>query len=216
MGISNGLNKKSISIIVLILAVIGGYFLIKKYSVQAPVPISTPNPSPSVSLDPKEAEYQKYLAEAMNFRTLGFQGDKSAFLKAIESYKKAAEVSADKVWIPYLNLGNTYRLVQDYKNAEDAYDKALEISPGESIVYLAKIDMYKFELKKTNKEINALYDEALKVAVDNTNLVISYAAFLRDSGKYSEALKYYKILSEKFSDNQAYKDEIADLEKKIK
>lgn len=208
------MNKKFIAIIVLILAVVGGYFIVKKYRI--PKPPEQPAVAPTPSMDPKEAEYQKYLAEAMGYRTAGFQGDKTAFYKAIDSYKKAVEISEGKVWVPYLNLGNTYRLVEDYKNAEDSYNKALEITEGESMIYLAKIEMYRYEMKKSNKDVNALYDEALKRVVDNTNLVISYAAFLRDTGKYSEALGYYKILSERYPDNQAYKDEIAELEKKIK
>lgn len=209
------MNKKLITIIILILLITSGYFVVKKYSLLKPPeqPAATPTPSP----DPKEAEYQKYLAEATGYRTAGFQGDKTAFYKAIDSYKKAVEISEGKVWVPYLNLGNTYRLVQDYKNAEDAYNKALEITEGESMIYLAKIEMYRYEMKKSNKDVNALYVEALKkVAIENINLVISYAAFLRDTGKYSEALGYYKILSERYPDNQSYKDEIAELEKKIK
>lgn len=208
------MNKKLTAIIILILLIAGGYFVVKKYSPSKPPeqPAATPTPSP----DPKEAEYQKYLAEAMSYRTAGFQGDKTAFYKAIDSYKKAVEISEGKVWVPYLNLGNTYVLIQDYKNAEESYNEALKISPGESMVYLQKIDLYRNYMKKSDKDVNALYDEALKVVVDNANLVISYAAFLRDTGKYSDALGYYKILSEKYPDNQSYKDEIAELEKKIK
>jgi len=208
------MNKKLIAIIVLIiLIIVGGYFVVKKYSTSKPP--EQPMATPASSLDPKEAEYQKYLMEGINYRTAGMKGDKSAFYKAIDSYKKAVEVSEGKVWVPYLNLGNTYVLVQDYKNAEEAYNKALAIAPGESTVYLQKIDLYRNYMKKSNKDVNALYDEALKVAVDNTNLVISYAAFLRDAGKYSEALKYYKILAEKFPAEQRFKDEIAELEKKL-
>lgn len=208
------MNKSIITAIILILVIAGGYFAVKKY--QTPKPPEQSSGTPTLSLDPKQAEYQKYLAEGMNYRTAGFHGDKTAFYKAIDSYKKAVEVSEGKVWVPYLNLGSTYILVQDYKNAEESYNKALEIAPGEPTVYLQKIDLYRNYMKKSNKDVNALYDEALKVVVENTNLVISYAAFLRDAGKYSEALGYYKILAEKYPANQAYKDEIAELEKKNK
>lgn len=210
------MNKKLIIIVILILIFIGGYFIVKKYPISRPMEQPAATSTPAVSLDPKEAEYQKYLLEAMNYRTAGSQGDKTAFYKAIDSYKKAVELSEGKVWIPYLNLGNTYREVQDYKNAEDAYNKALEITAGEGMIYLAKIQMYKFELKKTDNEINAVYDEALKKVVDNANLAVSYAAFLRDIGKNSEVLGYYKILAEKYPAEQRFKDEIAELEKKIK
>ena len=145
MRISNGLNKKFIIIIILILAVGGGYFAFKKYlpTVPSPSPEPSATASPASSLDPKVEEYQKYLMEGMNYRLAGMQGDKDAFYKAIESYKKAADLGEGKVWIPYLNLGNTYTLVQDYKKAEDSYNTALEIAPGESTIYLQKIDLYR-------------------------------------------------------------------------
>ena len=202
------LKKKIVFIFVfLIIIIISGYLLIKK-------------PRKEVSITEQnfeeKGEYEKYLIEGLNYRTAGFQGDVSAFYKAIESYKKAVEISEGKAWVPYLNLGNTYRLVKDFENAEEAYNQALEIAPGEWLIYAAKIEMMRFDQEKSNEEIKTLYREALEVVFENKNLIISYAAFLRDIKDYLEAKKYYEILAEKDPDNQLYKNEIKELNEKIK
>ncbi len=197
-------KKFIIKITVLILILIGSGYAVNKY-------LASKNqvmPDSIIKLS-----YEEYLDEAMKYRTEGFAGDVDAFYKAIDSYKKALEVSKEKSLV-YLNLGNTYRLVKDYNSAEKAYNKALEILPSEDSAYLAKIEMYRYELKKSNSEIEEIYNKALKEVTDNANVMVSYAAFLRDIGNGQEALKYYKILEEKYPDSQAYKDEIEELKAK--
>lgn len=207
------MNKKYIiGAIVLVLA-IGAAIVLKN-----PQGGNTPAVSPTPDTRTKEEIYQSYLKEGQDYGAKGFQGDSSAFYKAIDAYKKAVEVSESKVWVPFYNLGNTYRLVKDYKSAEDAYNKALEISSGEWLVYLKKIEMYRYETGKPEADIVAVYNEAVnKTGGDNyINAIISYAAYLRVIGKDQEALKYYEVLSERYPDNEAYKDEIANLKAKIK
>lgn len=204
------MNKKLLVFIAAFLVLAGGGYTAKKYLIDK----KSPFPSPTGKAD--KALYSEYLKEAMKYRTEGFGGDANAFNKALDAYKKAIEVSEEKEWLAYYNLGNTYRLVKDYNFAGESYAKALENAPAESTIYLAKIEMYRYELNKPYEEINTIYEEALKKVTDSVNIMISYATFLKEEGKYSEALKYYKTLSEKYPDNQGYKDEISELESKVK
>ena len=142
----------------------------------------------------QEAEYFEFINEGLKYKSEGDAGNKDSYYKSIEAYQKASDVAEGKVWIPYLNLGNVYRLVSDYENAEKSYDKALDIV-SEGTVYKAKIDMYRYELKKSEDEMIIIYEEAIEQVVDNIDLVKNYAAYLRDIGKYSESLEYWKIIA---------------------
>lgn len=162
----------------------------------------------------KEKDYADYLKAGLEQKARGDAGDRDAYYQAIVSFQAAASVSEDKVWIPYLNLGNLFRIVGDYDRAEFSYNKALEISGGEVTVYLAKLDFYSLYAKKTKEEINNLYQEALKtVVLGNANLMIHYAGWLRDNGYTTEAIKAYESLLKSFPDNQAYQEEINRLKK---
>lgn len=176
---------------------------------------NNPGVEPKIDKAEQEAKYFEYLNEGLKYKSEGDAGNKDSYYKSIEAYQKASDVAEGKVWIPYLNLGNVYRLVADFKNAEKSYDKALEIT-SESTVYKAKIDMYRYELKKSEDEMVVIYEEAIEKVVDNVDLVKNYAVYLSNIGKYSESLEYWKMISEKFPDEQMYKDEIAELETILK
>lgn len=224
MSINETNKKYIIGAIVLVLAV-GGVIVLKNSKdgdKAVPKKIKggdtaavSPSPSPTLEATTKEQIYQGYLQEGQKYRTLAFQGDASAFYKAIDVYKKAAEISDNKVWVPYMNLGTTYQAMKDYNSAEEAYNKAISISP-EGMFYIKKADLYRYDMKKSDTEIIAVYEEALKKVGVADDVMISYASYLSDTGKYQDALKYYKILASKYPSNQSYKDEIASLKAKIK
>lgn len=160
--------------------------------------------------------YEQYLQDASPLIFAGDNGDRKSYIKAIELYEKAAAIGNNNVWVPFLNIGNIYKKMGEYDKAEAAYNKALEISKyGSETVYLQKIDLYQYYLKKSNEEIIKIYEESLKTLVENGNVVVKYASFLRDIGENEKALAYYKILLDRFPDNELYKEEIANLEAKI-
>lgn len=215
MNKENLKNKKKIILICIfvVLAVVYLYFYYKQE-----VKIHNAGNNLTVESNKEQASqeeaYSEYLSEGLKYKSEGDAGNKDAYYKSIEAYQKATDVSDGKVWIPFLNLGNVYVLVGDFENAEKSYDKALEIAP-DSAIYLAKIQLYRYDLKKSEDEIIDIYKEALSKSADNLDLTIKYAAYLRDIGQDEESLKYWKVVSEKFPTDQRYKDEIADLEKKI-
>lgn len=208
------LNRKNIIIaIVIILAIIGLFYFLKWQEPDEFAPIN--NQNPATTTPNQETLYNSYLQQALKYKGEGDAGDKEAYVKAVLEFKKAVAISEGKVWIPFLNLGNTYRAMNDNKLAEEAYNKALEISNGDVSIYLAQIDFYRYGLKKVNAEIKNLYKEALIKTYENSNLVMSYAAFLRDIGDYNESLKYYEALQKSYPDNENIKIQIKTLKEKI-
>ncbi len=175
------------------------------------------NPDEEIKFTDEEVkQYEQYLLDASPLILAGDNGDRESYLKAIELYEKAAAIGNNNVWVPFLNIGNVYKKMGEYDKAEEAYNKALEISKyGSETVYLQKIDLYQYYLKKSNEDVIKIYEEALSTLVENGNIVVRYSGFLRDIGENEKALEYYKILLERFPENELYKEEIAKLEAKI-
>ena len=220
-------NKRKIIVIGILILVIAFFaFYFSKREVSAPNGMDdvnsgadTNSETSAVTSDEDKAKqeevYFDFLQEGLKYKSEGDAGNKDSYYKAIEAYQKAADVAEGKVWIPFFNLGNVYGYVGDYENAEKSYDKALEIA-ADSTIYLAKIQLYQFDLKKSEGEVGALYEDALLKTSDNIDIMTKYASYLRDIGNNEDSLKYWRIVSEKFPEDQRYKDEIAELEAKVK
>lgn len=176
--------------------------------------INTQN-NEATSSDEIVAQYTNFLADGLKYKASGDSGNSADYQKAIDSFQKAIDLTEGKFWVPVVNIANTEKIIGKYKEADEHYNQALLISNySESNIYLAKIDLYRYYLKKSNEEIDKLYNEAIdRVVLDQSSLIVSYVSFLMDIGKNDEALKYYKILSQRYPDNQAYKDMISSLEK---
>jgi len=159
--------------------------------------------------------YSLYLTEALRYKAEGDAGNQNSYLKAIDFFERADRVSEYKFWIPLLNTGNIYKAMGNYEKAESYYDRALEITNNsEYNIYLAKIDLYLYHLEKSEFEMKSLYEEAIKNLAENAPIYTKYASYLKEIGDYVNALKYYQILSDKYPENQGYKDRINELENK--
>lgn len=148
-----------------------------------------------------EEEYSRLLTEALRYKGLGDQGDKSAYKKAIEYYQKASDLSDNTLFIPVLNIGNIYKLMGDYKKADEYYNRALKIAP-DSMIFMAQIELHELYLKSPVPVIQKLYDTAIKTSVENTNLYLQYASFLKKNGYYEDALNIYRELVKRYPDNK--------------
>lgn len=211
-------NRIIITIIALIiLAIIGyaayknGYFNYKDTQTEEPA-----SDGEKKYTEEEIKQYDQYMKDASAFILAGDKGDKDSYRKAIDLYEKAAAVGSDNVWVPFLNIGNLYRKLGEFDKSETAYNKALEISKnGTDEIYFQKIDLYRYDLKKSNEEVGKLYEEALDKVVYNANVILRYATFLRDTGQFEKALSYYETLVKNYPDNQAYKDEVAAIKAKL-
>ncbi len=162
-------------------------------------------------------QYNNYLTAGLKYKAQGDTGNHDAYYQAIDAFTKAADVSGNKVWIPYLNIGNLYRSLGEYGKADENYKKALTISGGDSTIFLAEIELYQVYEKRPPAEVKELYQAALKVVVvDNVNIMINYAAFCRDNGYTEDAINAYTSLLKSYPDNQLYQQEIDKLKAGLK
>lgn len=162
--------------------------------------------------------YNYYLADGIKYKGEGGAGNRQSYKKAIFAFQKACQISKNQFWIPFVNLGNTYREMGEFKNALESYNKALEISmKGEPSIFLAKIELYRYNLGKTDQDIRKLYEESLKNVTENGNLYLSYAAYLEDNKKYKEAKEIWeRMLASGKGDKATIEDKIKELTDQIK
>lgn len=204
--------KKQVIIYALALVVIlAGVFAYNKYHFKTVVVylpgVSSPTEDSTASstID----DYNSLMAKGLEYKAKGDAGDSDNYDRAIEAFLEVIKISEEKYWLPFLNLGSTYRAAGNFTEAEKAFARAMEISGGGEItVYQAKIDSWRIDPSKTPGDIKDLYEEAIEKVLDKTNLIKGYAGYLRDRGDNKEAIEQFKILSEMFPENNAYKEEI--------
>jgi len=161
-------------------------------------------------------QYLALLKQGLRLKGEGDTGNRDSYYKSIDVFKQATQLTENKIWIPFLNIANIYRILGDYDKAEENYNQALKISAGDVSIYLAKIELYVLYAKKSPKEISDLYQEAFKIVTDTKDLTVSYANWARDNGYLEDSLKAFKSLAESFPDNKTYPEEIAKLKAQLK
>ena len=215
------MKKLIILIIVLALIIGGGYYAynkgyVNKWFPWLPQAEKKDKDGNRIFSDAEIKQYNQYMQEAHDFMTKGDAGQPDFYKQAVSDYQKASAIGNDKFWNPLLGLAEAYRKLHDFNNADLAFNKALQAANfGEGQIYQEKIDMYRNDMKKSSDEIKAVYNEAIQKVMDNANLVLAYATYLRDIGDYKDALTYYEAILKKFPTNQLYIKEIANLKAKI-
>ncbi len=113
--------------------------------------------------------------------------DKSALTtkkrKAEPNFKEAAELNTQ------LAVGYIQR--KQYKPARDKLEKSIKQNPEYVPAY--KTLAYLYALLGLAEEAEEIYQEALDLKPDDSDLSNSYGAFLCTQGKYEEAQKYFQV-----------------------
>ena len=191
--------KILIPILVILILGIASYFYLPKFFQKA-----------------EKKDYQTYLEEGLHWKSLGDQtGNSEYYLKAEKIYREMTK-KFPNYWVPWWNLGNLERILKKFEEAEKSFKKAIEIAPGEGMLYLGLIELYQYNLKKSEEEILAIYQEALKRVVENIDVIISYASYLYQIDKKEEALKYYQTAFEKYPEATQIKEEIEKIKGELK
>lgn len=113
---------------------------------------------------------------------------------AIRWWKKglALEENNDIGWY---NLGNAYRELKRYTQAEAAYEKSMKVATtGEIDACLALGEMYKYDYVEYRDAEDDLYLECLKKHPKNRDLIARIAIYYRDIGDKKNATRYFDEL----------------------
>lgn len=184
-------TKKNLIIIIVLILVVFGIFYSKKNKTIEPI-----------------ISYDEYLQQGINYETKG------ELTNAIDSYKKAAEISPQN-YVPYSNIGSAYYTLKQFPEAENAFLKAIELQPNNVNVYTKLYDLYFHGLKRYPHQMNAFFTDAMKNTNNDINIVKLYASYLEEINDPESALPIWQSLLQVEPDNSLYKAKIEALQKKI-
>jgi len=109
--------------------------------------------------------------------------EKAEYVKAIPYYKKVSRSNSDKKQEALIKLGNSYRLMNDYPNAEDSYRKALDLGTAnlDAGVYYSYAQVLKANRKYP--EAAEQYQNYIKLRPNDENA--------KKALKFVTEIKYY-------------------------
>jgi tetratricopeptide (TPR) repeat protein len=161
--------------------------------------------------------YDAYMSLAFSWKGIGEVMKSDVYLqRAVDAYDKVIKRWGMKAYLPFLNRANVLIALKEYEKAEADLKIASEIDPGEQNLYVALADLYSDYMKKSDKEIRAVYENGLTRVVGGGGLVLNYASYLNSAGDYKEALKYYKMLAQAYPNNTGYAELVKEMEGKIR
>ena len=138
---------------------------------------------------------------AFNSRTLGDEEG------AIRGYRASLALFPNNTLI-LNNIATSYKDLGDYKKAEAAYKKIIELSPGTIDAYRKLADLYLIpQVNKKDKVIPTL--EIGLQAVPNAPDLLSYlAVYYKDEKEYVKAIEYYEKLLKVNPGNEAARQDL--------
>lgn len=125
----------------------------------------------------------------------------------ILAYRASLSVLLNNI-VALNNLANAYKEVDDYKNAERAYLKAISVSPGEVTTYRSLSDLYLYNMPEKENDIQKIMDEGLKSLPENPDILSYLAVYYQNKGEKTKAIEYYERLVKVNPSNTAAKEEL--------
>ncbi|MFC1612288.1 tetratricopeptide repeat protein [Patescibacteria group bacterium] len=161
-------------------------------------------------------DYDAYMSLAFHWKGIGeVTRDEKYSWKAVKVYSEVIKRWGSIAYLPFVNQANVYILLEEYDLAEENFKIAIEIEPGEQNLYIYLAELYKNYMNKDEAEVEAVYIKGIETVLAGSNLVNSYAVYLRDVGDYEKSLQYFKMLQQAYPDNISYEGEIKEIEEKL-
>lgn len=133
---------------------------------------------------------------------------KQDIIGAIKLIEKAIEVNNDDDVMLYTKLGGLYTNVEKYKEAIEAYRRAVDLRPNDAFIYVSLGNIY----QTIGENENALdaYNKAMELCPEYKYNYINIANIELAQKHYSEAQKYYNKFLELYPNNDDAKANLAE------
>jgi len=161
--------------------------------------------------------FEQYLALGLAWKGLADRTrDNNHYQQALNVYESAIDSSERKNTIALMNGGNMSIYLGDYQKAEKYYNEAVNLTPGDAVPYLKLMELYRYKMRKSADEIIQMLDRGIKKMFYPLILILRKASYLKEIGRYEEALKVYKDLVAGNPElAEKYGEQIIELEQEI-
>src|SRR3989338_1106910 len=139
---------------------------------------------------------------AFNSRTLGDEEG------AIRGYRASLALFPNNTLI-LNNIATSYKDLEEYKKAEAAYKKIIELSPGTVTAYRNLADLYLHPELDKKDTIPTIIESGLASAPNDPDLLSYLAVYYKDEKNYSKAIEYYERLIKVNPKNEAAKQDLS-------
>lgn len=109
--------------------------------------------------------------------------------RAISLYEAALDQFGDNATV-YAAIGDTYKALELYTEAEEQYQRAITVEPGQFTHYLKLATLYRYRMQVPPQQVLAVYATALE------RLVIGSPDIYKDRALYYESLGSYAAAAE--------------------
>lgn len=134
---------------------------------------------------------------------------------AITALVRASDI-APKNYLVLGNLANLYREKGMNKEADVAYQRALEYGKNELQNYLQYAEFLYYRYPERKEAILGIYEKGLRELNGDVNILKARAAYYRDTGDDVRALADWKAVLVKEPTNSAVQQEIRETEARLK
>ncbi len=116
---------------------------------------------------------------------------------------------------PFADLADLYAyFLNDPVKAEESIKKAIANDPGDYNLYLSLADIYRYKFPDRQGAYEQTLLEAIAKFPDSPNLIGPLASYYRDTQQTQKAIEYYEKLLRLTPDNEAAKQDLAELKAK--
>lgn len=137
------------------------------------------------------------------------------YSRALAAFEEGIRKFGHKNVIFYWNGGGLAENHGDFALAEHDYKESIRIAPTYGEGYIKLAELYRFRMKKSQDEVEAVYKQGRNANPGNGPLLLENAAYLKEVGRFKDALEEYKLLLKVFPGNAGYEQNVRDLEAKL-
>lgn len=117
----------------------------------------------------------------------------------------------------FANLADLYaNFLNDPKKAEAAIKQAIANDPNDYVFYLTLADIYRYKFPDGDSRFEGTLLEAMEKFPSEPNIVASLSAFYRETNQVQKAVQSLEKLVQMSPENQAAKNDLAELKAQLK
>src|SRR3989338_6694274 len=137
------------------------------------------------------------------------------YTRSLAVFKEGIRKFGHKNIIFYLNDSGLAENNGNYSLAEHYYKESIRIAPSYGDGYIKLAELYSFRMKKSEDDVVMVYKQGRSANPANGPLLLEYAVYLKNIGRFKDAFEEYKLLLKVFPDNAGYQQIIKELEAKL-
>lgn len=145
-----------------------------------------------------------FVRAALEWKTIGEaivaqdpRSKKYALRQALHYYELAIEKFGETNAMLFGSVGDVYKSLEEYEEAEKYYTQAIQLEPGNPLHYTKLAELYQYRLQKPPEEVLAVYARALDRLIYGGDAILrTRAVYYEELGRLREAaLDWQKVLA---------------------